>query len=204
MIELCRADDITRQVRWCEKAFVSSRNARRNCGPFRDAERLDCRGRQLSDDDIRSQSMRSCRIGQAGLLSAPSRLPCLRASRLTGILRYITRESGNLDTGLRFVGQLRQQCAKLADFGYAWASRPSFVPISAAFPSRATYLFPLCWRCARDRECARRTSRYRKLLSDPESPTVAGARATSEAGLPPCPAFRPTRLPPLGSRGCAG
>jgi toxin ParE1/3/4 len=54
-------------------------------------------------------------------------------------LEYITRASGNLIIGRRFVGALRQQCRELAALpGTLGRARPNSVPTSAAFPSRAT------------------------------------------------------------------
>jgi len=58
---------------------------------------------------------------------------------LVNILEYITRESGNLIIGRRFVSALRLQCRDLLHgLVLSAALAPNSIPTSAALPSRAT------------------------------------------------------------------
>ena len=61
-------------------------------------------------------------------------LPSAKAD-LVNILEYITRESGNLIIGRRFVGALRQQCRELAALpGTLGRARPELRPDIRSFP----------------------------------------------------------------------
>lgn len=72
------------------------------------------------------------------------RLVYLASARrdFTTILDYVTRESGSLATGSRFVGRLRQQCAKLAALpGQLGRARPELLPGIRSFPFKGYVIF---------------------------------------------------------------
>jgi len=61
---------------------------------------------------------------------------------LVSIFEYITRESGSLATGQWFVGQLRQQCAKLALLpGTLGRARPELRPDIRSTPFKEYVIF---------------------------------------------------------------
>jgi toxin ParE1/3/4 len=72
------------------------------------------------------------------------RLVYLASARrdLASILDYITRESGSLAVGRRFVGRLRQQCLKLASLpGRLGRARPELRPDIRSFAFRGYVIF---------------------------------------------------------------
>jgi plasmid stabilization system protein ParE len=72
------------------------------------------------------------------------RLVYLASARrdLLSILDYITRESGSLETGRRFVEQIQQQCANLARLpGTLGRARPELRPDIRSFPFRNYVIF---------------------------------------------------------------
>jgi plasmid stabilization system protein ParE len=63
-------------------------------------------------------------------------LPSAQAD-LVNILEHITRESGNLTIGRRFVGALRMKCRELAALpGTLGRARPELRPDIRSFPSK--------------------------------------------------------------------
>jgi plasmid stabilization system protein ParE len=72
------------------------------------------------------------------------RLVYLASARrdLVEILEYITRQSGSVAIGRRFVDQLRQQCAKLASLsGTLGRARPELRPDIRSFPVKGYVIF---------------------------------------------------------------
>jgi toxin ParE1/3/4 len=61
---------------------------------------------------------------------------------MASIFEYITRESGSIVTGRRFIGVLRQQCAKLAALpGTLGRPRPELRPDIQSFAFRGYVIF---------------------------------------------------------------
>ena len=61
---------------------------------------------------------------------------------LVDILGYITRESGSLSVGRRFVDLLRQKCANLASIqGQVGTARPELMTEIRCFPFRSYVIF---------------------------------------------------------------
>lgn len=61
---------------------------------------------------------------------------------LISILAYITRDSGSLATGKRFIGQLRQHCAKLAGLpGTFGRTRPELRADIRSVPFKGYVIF---------------------------------------------------------------
>ena len=61
---------------------------------------------------------------------------------LVSIFEHITRESGSVAVGRRFVGQLRQQCAKLASLpGTLGRARPELRPDIRSAPYKGYVIF---------------------------------------------------------------
>jgi plasmid stabilization system protein ParE len=72
------------------------------------------------------------------------RLVYLASARrdLVEILEYITRQSGSVAIGRRFVDQLRQQCAKLAGLaGTLGRARPELRSDIRSFPFKGYVIF---------------------------------------------------------------
>ena len=61
---------------------------------------------------------------------------------LVAILRHITRETGSLATGQRFVGELREKCHHLASLpGTLGRPRPELRPDIRSFPFKGYVIF---------------------------------------------------------------
>lgn len=61
---------------------------------------------------------------------------------LSQILHYIAQDSGNVDTALRFVSELRSQCRKLASLpGKLGRPRPELRPDIRSFPVKGYVIF---------------------------------------------------------------
>ncbi|MGO4623809.1 type II toxin-antitoxin system RelE/ParE family toxin [Ensifer sp. 2YAB10] len=83
---------------------------------------------------------------------------------LVNIFEYITRQSGSLVVGRRFVGELRQKCRSLADLpGTLGRARPELRPEirSAVFKG---YVIFFRYVDERGRQYHRGASRYRRVV----------------------------------------
>lgn len=61
---------------------------------------------------------------------------------LVYLLEHITRETGNLQVAMRFVGALRQKCSDLASLpGALGRARPELRPDVRSFPFRGYVIF---------------------------------------------------------------
>jgi len=68
-------------------------------------------------------------------------LPSAQAD-LVSILEYVTRQSGSLVIGRRFVGELRRQCRDLATVaGTLGRARPELRPDIRSFPFKSYVIF---------------------------------------------------------------